>query len=84
MINCSSGANKIETELVVQQRWLTEQPEEISRYPTMVRLHVMTLAGISEMRDTLNTQEMVDVEPPRRRATSPDAAMANAHAHSIC
>ena len=63
MMNCSSGANKIETELVVQQRWLTEQPEEISRYPTMVRLHVMTLAGISEMRDTLNTQVMVDVEP---------------------
>ena len=49
-----------------------------------VRLHVMTLAGISEMLVTLNAQEMVDVEPPRRRATSPDSAMANVHAHSIC
>ena len=83
MMNCLSAANlkKIETELV-QQRWLTEQG--IPLYATMVCLHVMTLAGILEMLVTLNTQEMVDVEPPRTRTTSPDAAMANVHAHSIC
>ena len=72
----------IPPELVVQQQWLTKK--ETSLYLTMVRLHVMRHAGISEMLVTLNTQEMVDVEPLRRRATSPDAMMANTHAHSIC
>ena len=67
MMNCLSAANlkKIETELV-QQRWLTEQG--IPLYATMVCLHVMTLAGILEMLVTLNTQEMVDVEPPISKA----------------